>query len=474
MNPSARIWMIVCIFGCQAIGAPIPSWPAFRGPNASGISDEAKPPITFGPDENVLWKIDVPSSPSSPCIWGDRIFLTTFAEGKLETRCYQRDNGKLLWTRVAPATKLEEFYDPDGSPAASTPATDGRQVVSYFGSVGLVCYDFSGNELWQHALPTAETTGNFGSGGSPMIAGDLVLVNRDQAQNSSLLAVHLTSGKKAWETDRPDSLASFGTPILWEHDHIREVVMSGSTVLKGYDLKTGTEQWVVKRVPSFTCTTPVLGGGDLFFAGWSPGKSDSPWPSWESFLEKNDKNHDGIISREELGPDSKFLKMLDYDKDGKLTSNDWDLIKRFQTKGENVLLAVKPGGHGDITETHVAWRFTRGLPYVPSPLYYQGRVYIVKEGGLISSLDAKTGKPFYAQERLDALGNYYTSPVAADGRIYVASVEGKVTVLQAGGDKPKILHQVDFSERMAATPALIEDKLYLRTATKLYALGSNK
>src|SRR6185503_17465339 len=116
-------------------------------------------------------------------------------------------------------------------------------------------------------------------------------------------------------------------------------------------------------------------------------------------------------------------------------------------RGENVLLAVKPGGSGDVTETHVAWKFERGLPYVPSPLFYDGRIYLVKDGGMISSFDAKTGKEFYVQERLNALGSYYSSPVAADGRIYLASLPGKLTIVKAGGDKPEILHQADFKER---------------------------
>jgi outer membrane protein assembly factor BamB len=125
-------------------GAEISNWPGFRGPNGSGVSDSAKPPVHFGPKENVAWAVDLPGSPSSPCIWGDRIFLTTFNVDKLETRAYQRSDGKLLWTRVAPTPTLEEFHASEGSPASSTPATDGTTVVTYFGSCGLLAYDFNG------------------------------------------------------------------------------------------------------------------------------------------------------------------------------------------------------------------------------------------------------------------------------------------------------------------------------------------
>jgi outer membrane protein assembly factor BamB len=120
----------------------------------------------------------------------------------------------------------------------------------------------------------------------------------------------------------------------------------------------------------------------------------------------------------------------------------------------------------------VAWKFTRGLPYVSSPLFYDGRIYLIKTGGMLSSVDAKTGQPYYTQERLDAAGDYYSSPVAADGRIYIASLDGKLTVVKAGGDKPEVLHQAEFGERIFASPALVGDKLYLRTQSALYAFGS--
>jgi len=136
---------------------------------------------------------------------------------------------------------------------------------------------------------------------------------------------------------------------------------------------------------------------------------------------------------------------------------------------------VKAGGHGDISESHVAWKATRGLPYVPSPLHYQHRLYLVRDGGMMSSFDATSGKPFYLQERIEgASGSYYASPVAADGRIYLASKDGKVTVIKAGGEKPEILHQADFGERIFATPALVGDRLYLRTATRLYAFSAQR
>ena len=254
---------------------------------------------------------------------------------------------------------------------------------------------------------------------------------------------------------------------------MEEIVMSGSLKLKAYDPKTGAERWSLPGMPSFSCTTPVVGDGLLFFAGWAPGKGDTPVPSFAQMTEQFDKNKDGAITPDEAkgGWLESFFRAQDLNHDGRITQEDNDGLKAVMASGENVLVAVRPGGKGELAASSVAWKQTRGLPYVPSPLYYRGRVYLVKDGGMVSCFDAKTGAVTYQQERLNALGNYYASPVAADGRIIVASLDGKLTVFAAGGGQPRLLHQVDFQERIAATPALVENNVYVRTPTALYAFG---
>src|SRR5262245_6296829 len=449
------------------------NWPAFRGPNSSGVVADAKPPIKVSPTNSVLWKIQVPWSPSSPCVWDDQLFLTTFADNELQTRCYRVESGQLVWSRGIRPDKLEMYHGSESSPAASSPATDGEHLVSYFGSFGLICYNHKGNELWRHPLPVALSLGGYGTATSPLLAGNLVLVVRDRDEGSSLLAVDLRNGKKVWETARPDSYGSFGTPIIWRNEDTEEVVVPGSLRLKAYALKTGAENWMVEGVTEFDCTTPGVGDGLLFFAAWSDGKADDPWPTWDKFLEQHDKNKDGAVSLDEFEEASRdYYRGLDVNRNGKIDDNDYRQLMASIAKGENVLLALKPGGRGNITQSHVAWKSTRGLPYVASPLLYDSRIYCVKNGGMLSSFDAKTGKAHYLQERLDAAGNYYSSLVAADGRIYMASLNGKVTVVKAGGEKPEILHQAEFGDRIYATPALAGDKLYLRTRTTLYAFGA--
>ncbi|MEO7798506.1 MAG: PQQ-binding-like beta-propeller repeat protein [Opitutaceae bacterium] len=448
-------------------------WPQFRGVNGSGVgAPDAHPPISFGPTEAVLWKSEVPWSPSSPSVWGERIFLTTFHDGQLETRCLDRADGRLRWARAIKPASLEEFHRTDGSPAASTPVTDGKFVVSYFGSFGLVCHDFDGNEVWRHPLSLLVSAGLYGTGTSPIIVGGRVLLSRDQHEFSSLLALDLATGKKLWETPRLDSSGSFGTPAHWNNAGVDEIVLAGPGRLKGYDLATGVERWVIEGITSYICTTPVVADGVLYFAAWSNGAMDSPVTRWEVFLKNYDKNADGVVAYDEIPAEKRdYMRGLDVDRDGKYTKEDWEALTARAARTENLMLAVKPGGRGDISETHVTWKFRRGLPYVSSPLFYDGRIYLVKDGGLMTSVDAKTGEAFYAQQPIGTPGNYYASPVAADGRIYVASLLGKVTVVKAGGDNPEILHQVDFGARILATPVLVGDKLYLRTATHLWAFG---
>ncbi len=471
MLPRPLSLCVLCVGVSVGAASATETWPQFRGVDGAGVATaEARPPGKIGPDEHVKWRIDVPWSPSSPCVWGDRIFLTTYVAPNLEVRCYDRATGALRWTRGIKAEAVEEFHRSDGSPAASTPATDGEVVVSYFGSYGVVCHDFEGRERWRRPLALAETYGQYGSGASPIIAGRLVVLNRDQFRNSSLLALDLATGATRWEAPRPEAAGGFSSPALWRNQGVDEIVVGASARLKGYDLRTGAERWVIEGITGLVCTTPVVAGDRLIFGGFSNAVADSSVPPWEEFRKTHDKNGDGVVEAEEIAVDRRdYWRGIDANRDGRYTAEDWEIRKGRNARAANLLIAVKPGGTGDISGSHVAWQYRPGLPYVPSPLVYGGRLYFVRDGGLMSSLDAQTGEAFYAQERLGAAGSYYASPVAADGRIYVASLPGKLSVVRAGGAKPEVLHAVDFGERILATPAIVGKNLYLRTQTKLYA-----
>lgn len=180
--------------------AEVPEWPQFRGPNGSGIAVGAKPPVTFGPDQNVKWKVPVPSGASSPVVVGDKLFLTAFDEGKLFTIAYSTNNGRELWRAEAPAKTIEAYHKTEGSPAASSVATDGKTVVSYFGSCGVFAYDLTGKELWKYDLPIAKTAADFGTGVSPILVDGLVILQRDEMNEPKIIALNAADGRPKWET----------------------------------------------------------------------------------------------------------------------------------------------------------------------------------------------------------------------------------------------------------------------------------
>jgi outer membrane protein assembly factor BamB len=425
----------------------------------------------------VKWKVPAPSGLSSPVVAGDKLVITAFDGGKLYTIAYSRANGEEAWRAEAPAKQIEAYNKTEGSPAASTPATDGERIVSYFGSCGLFCYDLSGNELWKFEMPAAGTAGDFGSGVSPILADGMVVLVRDQMKDSRIFALDAASGSLHWEKKR-QSPASYSTPVVWDTPAGKQVVAAGHARMIGYDLTTGAERWSVAGVPTACCSSPVTADGTLFFAGWSPGGPDdteSQMPSFDGLLKDLDADKDGALSRAEAEKTFEgFFDNQDTNKDGKIARDEWDTILKFMSEGKNIAFALKAGGTGDLTESHVLWKQTKGLPYVPSAIVYRGQYVMVKDGGIVTAYDAKTGAEVY-QGRSAAGGKYYASPVAANGHIYFTSLDGAVTVLAAGAEQPVVVAKnPKLDERTAATPAIADDTLYVRTEKHLYAFAETE
>jgi outer membrane protein assembly factor BamB len=476
-----RILMALVVLGACVVDGfsaekPL-AWPRFRGPNGSGVAEGQKPPVELGPDKNVKWKVAAPDGLSSPIIAGDKVILTAFDGGKLYTIAYRRADGKEAWRAEAPAKRLELFHKTEGSPAASTSATDGERIVSYFGSCGLFCYDLGGEELWKFELPSAVTSGDFGSGVSPILVDGAVVLVRDETKEPKILALDAVTGTLKWETKRL-SRASYCTPVVWDTPSGRQIAAAGHARMIGYDLKTGAEKWSVNGIPSACCSSPVIADGALLFAGGS-GEADGAEmqiPPFDSFLKDLDKDHDGVLSRDEAEKAFQgFFDNQDANKDGKITRDEWDAITKFMSEGKNAAFALKAGGTGDVTESHVLWKKMKGLPFVSSPLAYRGQLVMVKDGGIVTAYDAKTGAEVY-QERVAEPGSYYASPVAANGHIYVTSLDGgAVTVLKAGADKAEVAAKnPKLGERTSATPAIADNALFIRTAKHLYAFAEKK
>jgi outer membrane protein assembly factor BamB len=469
------------VLAASAIGADKPLvWPQFRGPNGSGVADDQKPPIEFGPDKNVKWKVNCPSGFSSPIVAGDKLVLTAFEGGKLYTIAYTRADGKEAWRAEAPAKQIEGYHKTEGSPAASTPVSDGERVISYFGSSGLFCYDLTGKELWRFEMPMAVTFGDFGTGVSPTIVDGTVILVRDEMKDAKILALDAATGTRKWEKKR-QCPSAFCTPVVWETATGKQIVAAGFGRMTGYDLKSGDEVWTFTGMPASCCSSPVIADRQLLYAGWSPGDPEDKefkFPSFDEILKQAGEEKLGYLTK--AGSDRTMIRGFfdnnDTNKDGKITREEWDANLKMMSVSRNSVFALKPGGTGEVTKSHVAWKKTKGMPYVPSGIAYRGQFIMAKDGGLLTAYDIETGKDDYVLERTLAAGRYYASPVAANGHIYFASLDdGVVTVLKAGSSKPEIVvKNPKLGERLAATPAIAEDRLYVRTAGHLYAFAEQK
>lgn len=482
-------------FLLAAAGAPAgPSparWPQFRGPNGAGVCAECRPPIRFGPGLSQRWKTAVPPGHSSPVVWDDHVFVTALEGGRLWTIALSARDGRERWRRAAPAVKLDTVH-PLSSPAASTPATDGQRVYVYFGSFGLLGYDFGGRELWRIPLPVPPT--RHGTVTSPILRAGKVILQRDgNSPASEVLAVDGRTGAIAWRAPRPVLRESYATPMLWGQGGAEELITVSNGRVVALDPNDGSERWWASGVTFQPVTLAVAGEGLLFVSSSGVGTPQEPLglPTWAELLRDHDANGDGRIAPAEVPEDAgihtrtevpvevpgnfmairRVVTMFDRDKDGLTTQTEWDGVGAFVTANANNVMALRAGGRGDVTQTHVAWTAQTGIPELPSPLVYRGRLWFVRNGGMVTSYEPATGRVVLDRKRLDAGGHYAASPVAAGGRIFAASEAGIISVFEAS-DTLAVVARADLGERIFATPALVGDTLYVRTEGHVWAFRS--
>jgi outer membrane protein assembly factor BamB len=473
-------------------------WNQFRGPNGQGVMEAESIPIHFSPESNVLWKTAIPAGHSSPVIWNNKIFFTGYEprnEKELITFCVDRKNGKILWRKVVQAQTDIKFH-PMNNPASSTPAVGERNVYVYFGTYGLICYDHEGNEVWQRKIDTPKS--KYGTATSPILYKDkLILVLDGDGGSSRLLAVDRENGKTVWEQPRPLFRAGWSTPMIWSHDGAEELVVLGSKRLTSYDPSTGAEIWWAGGFSDETVGIPVAGDG-LLFAGAAAlgGRGDDKLDAeqtWKMTIDEFDRNHDNQIQRDEMtegfafierpelpkgnpgyglpiGNMDTLLRIFDHDNNRIISKAEWmQTMSDFAAQSQPNLLAIRPGAKNDARPSHVAWEIQRGIPETPSLLYCRGKLYLLRDGGVLTCLEAATGRELF-QQRIGAAGQYTASPIAAGDKIIFASANGVVTVIQAD-NKLKILAGNDFGEKIFATPAIADNTIYLRTIGHLYALS---
>jgi outer membrane protein assembly factor BamB len=449
-------------------GQAATDWPRFRGPNGTGVSDATELPVELGPERSMLWKLAVPGGHSSPVVSGNRLFLTAFEGGKLLVLAVDARSGRELWRREAPRSRTTKSPGAN-TPASPTPVTDGSNVYVFFEDFGLLSYGPDGKERWR--LPLGPFYNPYGMAVSPILAGGNVVLQADQDTGSYLLAAGKDDGRERWKVERPEATHGFSSPVTYKD----EIIVSGAYQLAGYSASDGRKLWWVNGMAWQAKSVPVVAGDRLYVHSWMAAPSElglKAAPPFERTLKEHDRDQDGRISRDEA-PDPEMKKLwflFDLDKDGAMNEREWNVHRSRGTAGSG-LFAVKLGGRGDLTADGMLWRFTRSLPNIPSPLFYRDVLYVLREGGILTSLNPVDGSVLKQGRIEGALDPYYASPVAADGKIYTVSQNGKVAVLKAGAQW-ELLSVNDLAEECWATPAIAGGRVYIRTKTTLFCFGN--
>jgi outer membrane protein assembly factor BamB len=434
--------------------------------NAGSLPDDLDAPGAL------RWKTPVEGGQSSPILAAGKIFLTAFNRETKEmiTEAVDPDSGKILWQKSEPVAQVEVFHPTTGSPAPATPACDGERLYAFFGSYGLICYNLDGKKLWTH--PLGPFKDEYGAGSSPVLIDNKVIINQDHDLDSFLIALDRFTGKMLWKIPRPDAVRSYSTPAIWNRNDHKEVLVAGALELASYDPATGNRLWTVGGLARITIPTPVIGGDTIYMASWSPGGDPGArisLGSWSTALEKWDKDKDGKLSRAEVADPNvldRFFRM-DINGNGLLDQKEWERQAEVFTRAQNAVLALKPSvARGELPENNLLWKHVRGIPYVATPLLHKNILWMVKDGGIVTKLDATMGR-LLQEERLRGLGGYYASPVAGDGKVYFASEQGVVTVV---GDEPewRIISSRAFKEKIYGCPLIDRDRVIIRTEKALY------
>ncbi|HEX8476333.1 MAG TPA: PQQ-binding-like beta-propeller repeat protein [Pyrinomonadaceae bacterium] len=414
------------------------NWPQWRGPESSGISTERNLPDEWSAEKNVKWKTPLAGrGHSSPIVWGRKIFLTTAIEGAVvpgakavkhmngneefkhpdsvgadrkhtfKVVALDSETGKILWERVAYEGTPYDDRHRKSSFASSTPATDGRYVYAFFGAEGLYAYDFNGKLAWRADLGKLGT-GGMGTGTSPVLFQNLVIMQCDHesGEESFIVALDKRSGRQVWKTPRKVE-ASWATPLLVQTGKRTELITSGNQAIVSYDPATGKELWRSRGVESNAIPSPVATRDAVIVSAGFPAK---------------------------------------------------------------IAYAIRLGGNGDLTDSSILWKYTKGTAYVPSPILYGDYLYLMTDKGVLTCLDARTGEVKYEGGRVPVPASFTASPVAFDGKLLLTSEDGDTFVLKAGA-KHEVVRTNTVAEPVYASPAIADGKIFIRGEKNLYCIA---
>ncbi len=440
------VWLGIALT-VDAAAQAASNWPGFRGPGARGIAEGASTPAKWDLEQgqNVLWTTPIPGlAHASPVVWGDSVFVTTAiragGEASLKVGLYgdirsddddgnqrwvvyrlHKATGKIIWERTAHEGKPRQRRHTKSTHANSTPATDGKRVVALFGSEGLYCYDLDGRLVWRKDLGVLEASfftvpdAQWGFGSSPVIDDGIVYVQADVLNGGFLAAIDLKDGREIWRTPRRD-VPTWSTPTIHDAGGRKLVLVNGWKHAGAYDARTGREVWKLRGLGDIPIPTPFVADGLVFIT-------------------------------QAHGPGSPIYAI------------------RVDAQGD-VSLA-----EGARSSEQVVWSIDRGGAYMPTPLVYQGLLYLCRDNGVLTAFRARTGEKLYQQRLGAGTSGFTASLVAADGKVYVSSEDGEVYVVKAG-ESFELLATNAMREVVMPTPAIADGTLFFRTRSRLVAVRS--
>lgn len=482
---------ISCLtFALLAIGnSPCEAdWPQFRGPNCSGISRDTEPlPASFSQKENFAWSAELGDGIGSPVIAAGRVFVSAMtAPEEVGLFAFDLASGKQLWKRSWKTGPLPEVHKTN-SHASTTPAADEQRCYFYFSSLGMLAVDAAtGNDVWQHKLPAPFFVFKWGPGMSPVLYRDKLLFCQDDDLYPAVYAFDKRTGKVHWTDQRREMAVNYSHPVICSTKQGDEIVIGGTGMLIGYAPESGQRLWTARTLLRNIKTTPVVERGVIYLSLQSSGIANQ----WLATADRSETgNSDGKLTKQEMQafvgetkiPDAFFARTFDRgdaNGDGYLEGEELDRAflhpdnfagARYDVDdpADEFILAVRGGGRGDVTESHVSWKHpTKYTDHIVSPLISQERMFLIKSGGITTVFDTRHGKPLRGAKRIANACDYFASPIIGDGKIYLAGENGIVAVLEDAADYPLVAKN-DLGDSIVATPAIAKGNLVVRTRKQI-------